>query len=114
MQTLVTNYLPVWVVNTLVMLLFTRARAQNRSPFFLGRAEAQGSVFEPYTLQAGTNSRLFVRQQDQHYHHSLPTRWIQSYEFITLLWNYTLPSTGPVAEHVDSAGGRTSCHSPRL
>ncbi|KAF8123860.1 hypothetical protein EV363DRAFT_1354912 [Boletus edulis] len=109
MQTLVTNYLPVWVVNTLVILLFTRARARRTGavPFFLGRAEAQGSVFEPYTLQAGTNSRLFVRQQDQHYHHSLPTRWIQSYEFITLYGIIPCQARGP-------AGGRTSCHSPRL
>ncbi|KAF8431908.1 hypothetical protein L210DRAFT_3559092, partial [Boletus edulis BED1] len=36
MQTLVTNYLPVWVVNTLVILLFTRARARRTgAPFSL-------------------------------------------------------------------------------
>ena len=125
--------LSVRILQSLATLLFTRVRvlrtvAVRASPsvsvtsnsshfleyeaFFLGRAEARGSSSEPYTFYAGTNNALlsFNRINATTTHNQLAGCNLT--DSAPFSWNYTLPDTGPVAEHVDSAGGKTSFYLP--
>ena len=76
--------------------------------FFLGRAETRGTSFEPYTIYAGTNSELLSVNRINYTTTHAQLAGCNDTDSVPYSWNYTFPDAGPVAEHVDSAGGRTS------
>lgn len=91
-------------------VLTLRSQPIEYESFFLGRAETRGSSFEPYTLYAGTNSELLsVNRINKNTTHAqlAGCNYTNSVPFS---WNYTLPDTGPITGHVDSAGGKTSVY----
>lgn len=87
-----------------------RSQPTEYEAFFLGRAETRGSSFEPYTLYAGTNSDLLsFNRVNTTITHAQPAS-CNNTDSVPFSWNCTLPDTGPVAEYVDSAGGKTSIY----
>ncbi|KAG8221740.1 hypothetical protein J3R82DRAFT_2030 [Butyriboletus roseoflavus] len=91
--------------------IYESSRAPNSSQyeaFFLGSAEIRGTSFEPYTIYAGTNSDILsVNRVDSTTTHA-ELAGCNHTNSVPFSWNYTFPDTGPVGEHVDSAGGKTS------
>ena len=76
--------------------------------FFLGRAEARGLSFEPYTIYAGTNNELLSVNRINYTTTHAQLAGCNDTNSVPFSWNFTFPDAEPVAEHVDSAGGRTS------
>ncbi|KIJ64057.1 hypothetical protein HYDPIDRAFT_28948 [Hydnomerulius pinastri MD-312] len=90
--------------------IYESSRAPNTSEynaFFLGRAENRGPSFEPYTFYAGTNNELLSTHQANSTSISAQLAGCAHTNNVPFSWNFTLPSK-PTAEHIDSAGGKTS------
>ncbi|KAG6330179.1 hypothetical protein ID866_8909 [Astraeus odoratus] len=93
--------------------LYESSRAPNTSvvgpeysAFFLGRAEARGTGFEPYTIYAGTNSALLSISQINSTYTQAQLAGCANTNATPFTWNYSLPV--PTLEQTDSSGGKTS------
>lgn len=89
--------------------IYESSRAPNSSEynaFFLGRAEARGTGFEPYTFYAGTNSNLLSVTQINHTSTEAQLAGCANTNDVPFTWNFTLPL--PILEQFDSAGGKTT------
>lgn len=85
-----------------------RSRPIEYEAFFLGRIETRGSAFGPYSVYAGTNSDLLSVNRINTTTTNAQLAGCNQTNSVPFSWNYTFPDTRPVAEHVDSAGGKTS------
>jgi len=115
MQTLVTNYairaFRSDVTDFGDAFIYESSRAPNSSQyeaFFLGRAETRGTSFQPYTIYAGTNSDLLSVSTINSTSTNAQLAGCDYTNSVPFSWNYTFPHTGSIAEHIDSAGGKTS------
>ncbi|KAF9218376.1 hypothetical protein BS17DRAFT_823007 [Gyrodon lividus] len=114
LQTLATNY-AIRVFRSFGTgfedaFIYESSRAPNSSlynAFFLGRAETRGSSFEPYTFFAGTNSDLLSTHKINSTSTNVQLAGCAHTNDIPFSWNFTIPKA-PIAEHTDSAGGKTS------